>query len=287
MLPAARALHLTPSGISQHLSKLEAEAGIPLVDRSRRGGGRTLTLTTVGQALADQAEQLAVALASAEREVDRFKEHRSRVVRVGGFAAVINRLAAPAVLALSLADPGIDPRIFEIDEAAGLEKLAAGELDLLLSEQPVTSNIARPAGIRETDLMRDPFRIVVPHTWPVDDPAALLARPWVLPATHAARRELERVATTHGLTLDVRHVGQDSSTMLALVSAGLGAAIIPALTLNYQPRGSIRLHTGPPDPGSRTLTLLHANETDPPSVERFAQELQRQAIVIEHALRTE
>lgn len=287
VLPAARALYLTPSGISQHLTKLEAEAGIALVDRSRRGGGRTLSLTTAGRALADYAEQLATTLASAEREIDRFKEHRNRVVRVGGFAAVINRLVAPAVLALSLAEPGIDPRIFEIDEAEGLDQLVAGELDLLLSEQPVTNDVARPAGIHETSLMRDPCRIVVPHTWSVDDPAALLARPWVLPKTHAARRALERVATAHGLTLDVRHIGQDTSTMLALVSAGLGAAIIPALTLNYQPRGSVRLHTGPPDPGSRTLTLLHSSKTDPPSVERFAQELQRQALVVEHALRTE
>lgn len=284
VLPAARALHLTPSGISQHLTKLEAEAGIALVDRSRRGGGRTVTLTAAGQALADHGEQVAVALANAEREIDRFKEHRSRVVRVGGFAAVINRLAAPAVLALSLADPGIDPRIFEIDEAAGLQQLAAGELDLLLSETPVTHGLARPAGIRETDLVRDPFRIVVPHTWSVDDPAALLARPWVLPRTHAARHALERVAATYGLSLDVRHIGQDTSTMLALVSAGLGAAIIPALTLNYQPRGFVRLHIGPPDPGARTLTLLHPAETDPPSVERFAQELQRQALVIEPTL---
>ena len=258
------------------------------MDRSRRGGGRTLTLTTAGRVLADQAEQLAAALASAEREIDRFKDHRGGVVRVGGFAGVINRLVAPAVLALSLADPGIDPRIFEIDEAGGLEHLAAGELDLLLSERLVIPDLARPAGIRETDLMRDPFRIVVPQTWSVDDPAALLARPWVLPETHhPARRALERVATAHGLILDVRHIGHDASTILALVSAGLGAAIIPTLTLTHQPRDSVRLHTGSPDPGSRTLTLLHAAETDPPPVARFAQELQRQAMGIEQAPGTE
>lgn len=76
----ARALHLTPSGVSQHLSKLEAEAGVPLVDRTRRGGGRTLTLTPAGRALADQAEHLATAMSSAERELDRFEEHRGGTV---------------------------------------------------------------------------------------------------------------------------------------------------------------------------------------------------------------
>jgi len=283
VLPAARALHLTPSGVSQHLSKLEAEAGVPLVDRTRRGGGRTLTLTPAGRALADQAEHLAAAMSSAERELDRFKEHRGGTVRVGGFAAALDRLVAPAVLSLSLTDPGIDPRIFELAEKDGLDLLATGELDLLLSERPGPIDLARPSGVRESDLMHDPFRIVVPQAWPVEDPAGLLARPWIVGSQHPTRRALEGVAVAHGITLDVRHIGYNSTTMLALVSAGLGAAIIPALTLAPQLPGSVRVHTGPPDVGSRTLTLLHAAETDPPSVERFAQELRTQAFAIEQA----
>lgn len=277
VLPAARALHLTPSGVSQHLRKLETETGVTLVDRSHRGGGRALALTPAGRALADQAEQLAAALASAEREVDRFKAHRGGTVRVGGFATVLNRLVARTVVSLALSDPGIDPRIFEIDESDGLMQLASGELDLLLSERPVAEDFPRPPGLRESDLLHDPFRIVVPASWPaVDSAEELLAGPWVLPSP-ARRALLERAATAHGITLDVRHIGRESATMLALVSAGLGAAIIPQLTLASQPSGHVRVESGLVDPGSRTITLLHRHEDDPPAVDRFVQELRRQA----------
>lgn len=114
------------------MPKLEVEAGVALVDRSLRGGARTLALTPAGRSLADQAEQLAAALASAEREVDRFKEQRGGTVRIGGVTCVLSSVVARAVVSVALTDPGIDPRIFEVDESDGLEQLTADELDLLL-----------------------------------------------------------------------------------------------------------------------------------------------------------
>ena len=286
VLPAARALHLTASGVSQHLSKLEAEAGVPLVDRSRRGGGRPLRLTAAGRALADQAEQLAAALASAQREVDLFKEQRGGTIRVGGFASVLNQIVAHTVVSLALTDPDIDPRIFEVEEADGVGQLAAGKLDLLLAEKPEPHHPARPASLVETDLMRDPYRVVVPVAWPEQITAEeILSGPWVLPSSESpSRQALERVATAHGVTLDVRHIAHQAGTMLALVSAGLGAAIIPQLTLTHHAHGQVRFHPGPLDPGARTITVLRPRDTDPPAVDRLLPELRRQAAAEEQAL---
>lgn len=288
VLPAARALHLTASGVSQHLAKLEVEAGVPLVDRTRRGGGRTLALTAAGRVLAEQAEQLAAALASVHREVDLFKEQRGGTVRIGGFASVLNQVVAHTVVSLGLTDPDIDPRIFEVDETIGLTHLATGELDLLLSERPGPHQPPRPANVDETDLMRDPFRIVVPATW-ADDIGAddILTGPWVLPSSDSASRQaLERVSTAHGVTLDVRHIAHQAGTMLALVSAGLGAAIIPQLTLTHHAHGQVRIHPGPLDPGTRTITALHLTDSSTPALQRVLPELRRQATNEEQAIQT-
>lgn len=284
---AAHALHLTASGVSQHLSRLEAEAGVPLVDRSRRGGGRVLALTAAGRALADQADQLAAALASAEREVDQYKEPRGGIVRIGGFASVLNQVVARTVVSLALTDPDIDPHIFEVDEVEGLDQIVTGKLDLLLSERPTARDSARPASLRESDLLHDPFRIVIPASWPeqisADD---LLSGPWVLPLNQSAsRRALEGVATAHGIALDVRHIAHQAGTMLALVSAGLGAAIIPQLTLTHHAHGQVRLHPGPLDPGGRVITVVHPTETDPSPVRRVLSELRRQATTEEQGFR--
>jgi len=40
VLAAATVLHLTPSAVSQHIARLEADTGVVLLDRSRLGGRR-------------------------------------------------------------------------------------------------------------------------------------------------------------------------------------------------------------------------------------------------------
>ena len=56
----ARAMHLTPSAVSQQLKALEREAGVALLQRSGRG----IALTPPGRVLADTARDLALSLAS-------------------------------------------------------------------------------------------------------------------------------------------------------------------------------------------------------------------------------
>ena len=277
---AAQALHLTPSGISQHLAKLEAETGLELLDRTRRGGGRPVALTSVGLALADQAEQVSVALAAADREVERLRTGTSGPVRIGGFASVLNQLVAPVVTAMAVSDPAIEPHIVELEEAAGLVELRAQRLDFLLSEREPHSPLRRPRGLVEVDLVRDPYRIVVPASWRTgDDPRELLSGPWVAtPAGQASRVTLERLADDAGVRLWVPHVCTDSGTMLALVAAGLGAAIVPELTLSSPPRQRVRVSAGVLDPGSRILTALRSRTSvGAPAAERFLTELQRLA----------
>src|SRR5918994_4904811 len=102
VLPAARALYLSPSAVSQHLTRLEAETGLSLVDRSRRGGGRRLALTAAGQTLAQQGERVAEVLAEAERAAMALRGERSGPGRIGGFATVLRRLVGPAAIAAAV-----------------------------------------------------------------------------------------------------------------------------------------------------------------------------------------
>lgn len=259
VLPASRALHLTPSGVSQHLAKLETEVGVELVDRSRRGGGRSLALTAAGRALARHAETLAGTLTAAEREMDRFKQPRSGPVRIGGFASVLTALVAPVVLALTISEPGIEPLVHEVDEDDAVGRLRDGQLDLVVAERGAPERPTRARGVREVVLMRDPYLVVLPAGWPPDeDPRELLRGPWVgLAPNNASRQNLERLCAEHDLELDVRHECRDSTTMLALVAAGLGAALVPQLTLRHHVRSNVRVDTRLLDPGARVLTVLH------------------------------
>ena len=255
VLPASRALYLTPSAVSQHLTRLEAETGLSLVDRTRRGGGRSLALTAAGQALAEQGERVAEVLAEAERAAMALRGERSGPVRIGGFATVLRRLVGPAVVDLAISEPSIVPTVTEVDEADGLAQLRAGELDLVVLER--RTDAAPPRGVVAEDLLRDAYRIVVPASWPVhDDAETLLGGRWI--AGHAgtpARAALDALAAR--TRLDIRHLCVEFTSMLALVGAGLGAAVVTDLVLDFVPVTNVRVSAGPLDPGARIIYVAH------------------------------
>jgi DNA-binding transcriptional LysR family regulator len=257
VLPAARALYLSPSAVSQHLTRLEAETGLSLVDRSRRGGGRKLELTAAGQALAQHGERVAEALAEGERAAMALRGERSGPVRIGGFATVLRRLVGPSVTDLAIAEPSIVPTVTEVDEAEGLAQLIAGELDLVVLER--RPDAAPPPGVVAEDLLRDAYRVVVPASWPVhDDAETLLGGPWV--AGHEgtpARAALNALSAAAGMSPDVRHLCDEFTSMLALVGAGLGAAVVTDLVLEFLPLTNVRVSAGPLDPGSRIIYVAH------------------------------
>jgi molybdate transport repressor ModE-like protein len=257
VVPAARALYLSPSAVSQHLTRLEAETGLSLVDRTRRGGGRSLALTAAGRALAEQGERVAEVLAEAERAAMALRGERSGPVRIGGFSTVLRRLVGPAVVDLAIAEPAIVPMVSEVGKAEGLALLRAGELDLLILER--WQDAALPRGVVAVDLLRDAYRVVVPAGWPVHDHAGtLLGGPWI--AGHEgtpARAALDALAASSGVRLDIRHLCDEYTSMLALVGAGLGAAIVTDLVLDFLPATNVRVSAGPLDPGARIIYVAH------------------------------
>jgi DNA-binding transcriptional LysR family regulator len=255
VLPASRALYLSPSAVSQHLTRLEAETGLSLVDRTRRGGGRSLALTAAGQALAEQGERVAEVLAEAERAAMALRGERSGPVRIGGFSTVLRRLVGPAVVELAIAEPAIVPMVTEVGKAEGLALLRAGELDLLILERWQEASL--PRSVVGVDLLRDAYRVVVPASRPVHDDA-LLGGPWI--AGHEgtpARAALDALAASAEARLDIRHLCDEYTSMLALVGAGLGAAIVTDLLLDFLPAANVRVSAGSLDPGARIIYVAH------------------------------
>jgi molybdate transport repressor ModE-like protein len=279
VLAAARALHLTPSGVSQHITKLETEAGLALVDRDHRGGGRTIRFTPAGNALADYADSIAQALTAAERGIARLRDSPATPLRIGGFSVALSELAVPVTMRMATVDPTIEPRIYEVSASEGERMLAAGDLDLLLTELGAEDHSERPLNLVEIPVMRDPLEIIVPRTWPADlDLEALLARPWITTSFRlSTRRHLERLCREHSIELDAHDIGAGSApTLLALVANGVGATIIPTLALRQNPSPNVRISKAITDPSARELVGVH-REDAPATVTKLVTELRRYA----------
>lgn len=256
---AATRLHLTASAVSQHLSRLEAETGLALVDRSRLGGGRSISLTAAGQLLAQHARVVADALAEGERALAALQGDVAGPVVVGAFPTAVRHLVAPAVTRLARSHPALHPRVVEVSEPGALHDLAAGRLDVAVLERDGDAAERSLPGMSERPLLRDPYRVVVPATWPDVDDQDVLSGPWVGgPDGSAARAALERLAAAAGAARpQVVHQCLEFPAALALVAAGLGSALVPDLALGQLPHEGVRVHQGALDAGARVLTLAH------------------------------
>jgi DNA-binding transcriptional LysR family regulator len=246
VVAAGRRLHLAPSGVSQHLAALERETGLVLLDRSRRGGQRPLTLTAAGRRLAAHADRLAAVLADADAEALALAGRLEGPVRIAAFTTVLRRLVVPAVHALAESDPGITPVVHEFDEASALAALHAGDLEVMLVEDEGDRLRPPPNGLAARRLLDDPYRLALPAGWPRPrDVADLAERPWIDgPPGSAVRGVLDRLRATTGLPLPGAHVCLEFPAALALVDAGLAAALVPALAV-----------PDPPNPGTRLVDV--------------------------------
>src|SRR2546423_15648103 len=89
----AEALWLTHAAVSQHLSALEGETHVQLVERAGRG----VRLTAAGKVLAEHSERVFEALDEARSALRALQTKPSGRLRVASFPSVV-RLVLPQVM---------------------------------------------------------------------------------------------------------------------------------------------------------------------------------------------
>jgi DNA-binding transcriptional LysR family regulator len=266
---AADALHLSPPAVSQQLLALERETGASLIDRS----GKQVTLTAAGRLLAAHGERIAAQLRQAERDLAELTGQAAGPVRIAAFQTVMAPLIAPALRALAAACPAIQPVITERYGPAAVAELRLGDLDIVLTEYDAASPPPAEPGLALRRLAFDPYLLVIPPDWQVTvgSLSDLAGRPWVAgPPGTACDHALRRLAAEVGLAIPAGDVCVEFPSVLALVAAGRGAAIIPRLALTQGPVTICALpplggrhiaawhQAGPAQPAPATATVLDA-----------------------------
>ena len=254
VLAAADLLHVTPSAVSQQIARLEAEEGIQVLDRGPRG----VTLTPAGRILADAAERIEAEMVEARKAIVAMSEEMTGTVTVGSFQTAIRAVVGPTFASLESRYPGVELDVQELEPAEALRLLRSGDLDVVLLERDEDADSPAPRGMREVPLLDEPWRVVVPATFPtparLDDVRDAV---WLGPEpTTAAARALRRLSRTLGTTLRTRHSYYDFDVALALVAAGQGVAMLPALAVQGEMPDGVTV-VPLPGLGSRRLVARH------------------------------
>ncbi|HEV7742402.1 MAG TPA: LysR family transcriptional regulator [Pseudolysinimonas sp.] len=236
----ARALHLTPSAVSQQLKALEREAGVSLTERSGRG----LALTGPGKMLAETAKDIAVAIENAESVWADFVEQPRGEVTVTVFPSV-GQMLLPGALA-------------RVSEVAGLSVVCSDQdpllpdfadltpdHDIVVADAPGVIRTWRERSLEITELMREPLDIALPEGHPLAaraelTPADVIGERWIgVPAGLPFDRILQRIEAITGQQADVAQRFIDNGIAESMVAAGLGIAILPRYTTRDHGNGLI------------------------------------------------
>ncbi|MFD7242340.1 LysR family transcriptional regulator [Streptomyces massasporeus] len=242
----AEALTFTASAVSQQLSVLEREAGVPLLERS----GRRVVLTPAGRTLVTHADAVLERLELAVSELAGAREGIGGPLRIGTFPS-----GGPAIVPATLAElaqrhPALEPMVQEIDSARVSDGLRAGELDVALVHDYDFVPASPDTTVDQVPLLVEPMYLATSAATDTDparapaaggDTLAQLLGPWATTPWITARDGTTghamavRACQAAGFQPRIRHHVNDFRTVLALAAIGQGVGFVPEMATAHTP----------------------------------------------------
>jgi LysR family hydrogen peroxide-inducible transcriptional activator len=228
---AAKACAVTQPALSMQIQELEAELGVPLVER--RPG--EVSLTDVGLEVAQRAERVL----AATRDLADFARHRGRLL-TGRLQFGVIPSIAPYVLPKIL--PALQQRysdlrveLRETQTHVLVDELHRGALDAIMLALP-----ADDAEVESVPLFDDPFLLAVPSTDNRPESARVsaddidMARLILLEEGHCLRDQA--LALCSSVRRDVSLGATSLATVMQMVANGYGVTLLPRIAVDVELR---------------------------------------------------
>lgn len=218
---AASRLGYTQSSVSQQIAALESAVGGAVFDRP--GGPRPVRITPLGEVVLARGRDLLTAAEALTNAVERFRAGRGRI-DIGTFPGVTNLILPTVLRRLLEENPGCDIRLTEV---TGPDPHIA-DLDLLFHDGQIEGDVEHTRLLDERSLLVARTGTFPDGPVPVKrlDDAPMVAWP---PTYH--QKWLEQTLAVGGAQPRIvfRSTGHD--TILSMVRAGIGSAVLPWLAL--------------------------------------------------------
>ncbi len=261
---AAGRLGYAQATVSQQIATLERAVGGPVFDRP--GGPRPVRLTPLGAVVLDHGRDLLAKADQLSEAIDRFKAGHGRI-DIGTFQSISNLILPAVVRRLLDEHPGCDIRLSEVEPGDP----QVGDLDLLFYDGRIDGDIEYVKLLDEQYLLvagvgafpDGPVRVKL-----LDD-APMVAWP---PTYH--QTWLERALASAGAQPRIVFRTAGHETILSMVRAGIGSAVLPWLALHAADAWSddrLHIHQLRPSPAREIFLHWPARRTRSPLANRAIQ----------------
>jgi DNA-binding transcriptional LysR family regulator len=275
-------MHLSAPGVSMQLTAFEKELGVQLTQRHGRG----VKLTAAGEALASHGHDILDRLSLAELELESLRAGTVGQYTLTAFPSAARTFVAESCRRIRHDDgSALDVRMTTAEPDSALAALASGNADLAVIHS--YSNVPRdlPGGLDSRHLGSEPVFLAVPTqsrrsgSRQTVDLADYATTPWIAPTDDVTCfNMMERACGLAGFRPRIMAESMDFAVQLEFVAAGVGVALVPALTVANLPAGvelvellapvqrSVHLAARSPDfadPGIRNLAGILADAALP------------------------
>lgn len=267
---AADRLHMTQPPLSRQLQYLEQDLGVSLVNRSNR----TVALTAAGRVFLMDAKRILRLAEEARLSAGRVANGEGGVLTIGFIPACGYELLPRIVALMGRELPKVELVLKEMVTADQIEALTTRRIDVGILRTPVDRQLMSTQVIA-----RDRMVLAVADDHPLAERgevslSELNDLPFVMYAPVESRYHHDLIVSFfRNADLRPRFVqfARETHTILALVGAGIGLAIVPQNAVRLRPDNVSVLGLKQAKPLWSELTLARLRKRDHPALDAFCR----------------
>ncbi|MFH0133943.1 LysR family transcriptional regulator [Variovorax sp. VaC1] len=237
---AAEQAHITQAGLSILIREMEKQLGCRLFDRTTR----VVSLTPAGRRLLPVVERLVTDLEDVAAQLGAEGDEARQTLRIAATPLVSSHLLPQVFTTFRQAHPQVSLRLFDADLHDVGAMVTAGDADMGLG---FFFKVA--AGLDRTPVGRFHLMRVAPLPGGTGEPPAVRTTPWSalrgagligLPPGNPIQKVIDQHLSTIGLADAQRPAFNFFGTLISMVEAGFGTAVMPTFALAACRRHRVR-----------------------------------------------
>lgn len=264
---AAARLHIAQPALSRQIQRIEQQVGTTLFERTQR----RVELTPAGAVLVERAQHLLDELGKAEQAARRASEGEIGTLVLGFIHSSTYGLLPGILQRFRNVKPDVELDLREMSMAEQANALARGTIDIGLTRPTKFS-----ADVETQSIFRENFLAAVPSHHPLASSASVkliqladerfvMFPPRTSPLLNTS---VMRMCERAGFAPRIAQTATQVHTVIGLVSANMGVAIVPASAKNLHIKGLAFLHIEDNPPPVEVI-LAWSRQHDTPVLRAF------------------
>jgi DNA-binding transcriptional LysR family regulator len=260
---AAERLHISQPPLSTQVMMLEKELGVQLLDRSNRG----VSLTTAGAVFYEEMRAVLLRLEQGKTRAQQAGQGHVGAISIGFVSIADYGILPPALKEFRSRFPQVEVHLHELTTDAQIREMRLGRLDIGIALGPIREgDLSFEALTHEELMLAMPTGHRLAKAKGPSDLRAFSKEDFIIPPRDIAPGLYDLMisrCSASGFVPRITQQARQMQTVISLVGAGMGVALVPASVQNLKRTGVQYARLKGASPGIDIGILTMPGASDP------------------------